>query len=65
LIAGAALIVGLAVGLFLDEMDESLGIAQTLRNHAKEMEKEVDSAVATFLFQLEWCIMHPHRCFGF
>ncbi len=64
LVAGAGLVVGLAVGLTLDKIDETFGITDYLRKQAKEMEQELESSYSNFLYQLEWCIMHPHACFG-
>ncbi len=64
LVAGAGLLVGLAIGMTLDAIDETFGITDHLRKRAKEFEAEVDRAYSNFLYQLEWCIMHPYVCFG-
>lgn len=68
LVAGGTLLVCLYVGKTLDEFDESWGVTEWLRKRAVELEKQVVESVRapwqSFLWQMDWCVRHPYRCFG-
>ncbi len=64
LVAGAALVVGLVVGIVLDKLDDHFGVTHYLRERAKEVEKDLERSFSNFLYQLEWCILHQRQCFG-
>src|SRR5690606_6636805 len=67
-VAGVSLLVCLVVGKGLDELDESWGLTEWLRKRASELEKRAVESIRApwqeFLWQMDWCIRHAHRCFG-
>ena len=67
-IATVSLAVCLFIGVTLDNVDETQGVTEWLRKRAYELEKQAVESIRApwqeFLWQMDWCIRHAHRCFG-
>lgn len=67
-VASVSLVACLIVGRELDDLDDAWGMTEWLRKRAVELEKRVEESIRApwqnFLWQMDWCVRHPYRCFG-